>query len=301
MVDTTEAIYDIEETRIVGADTWLETKLDHPEDVVVAEDSSLYTGGEGGQLYKIDPETNSVTELATTGGFVLGVALGPEGNLYACDFQRHTVFRLSIGSQTMDRDLQTVITGGPDNPPWHPNYCTFDSAGRLYISDSGDRADMSNANGCIYVIQPDGTGHVLTKDISAFPNGLALSDDESTLYVAETGTHEVWAVDLDDGEVINIRFITDELGLVDGLELDADGRLYAASIGDNAIYRYDLNTSTVETILCDSTGLTLGNPTNLSFGGPEHRTLYIANLALWHITAIDIDARGQISGRSDSQ
>lgn len=269
----------------IGSDPWLETRLDHPEDIAVAPDGTLYAGGEDGQLYHVDPAENAVVELARTDGFVLGVTLGPDGDLYACDFQEHAVFRLPLEETGVGGDLERIVYGSADAPPWHPNYCVFDRKERLYVSDSGDRSEMSNAGGCIYVREPDGEGRVLTDRCSAFPNGLALSNDGSRLFVAETGTHDVWELHLDDGRVTDHRIRTSDMGLIDGVAVDSAGRLYGASIGDNAIYR--LRDGTVEVYAVDPTGLTMGNPTNVVVDEANER-LYVANLALWHITSFPL-------------
>jgi gluconolactonase len=86
--------------------------------------------------------------------------------------------------------------------------------------------------------------------------------------------------------------------MVDGLGFDWDNRLYAVSIGDNAVYRLaDPQKSTanqeIECIIKDPDGLIIGNPTNISFGGSNGRTLYIANLGLWHLTKVDLEGRGE--------
>lgn len=296
--DPQAQLYQLSEATVIGADPWLRTRLDHPEDVAVAADGILYAGGEDGQLYRIDPEVNAVDEIGNTGGFVLGVTLGPGGDLYACDFQQHAVFRLPLTDGEPDGEVESVVAGDDDTSPRHPNYCTFDSTGRLYVSDSGERRDMEHAGGCIYVVDPDGTGRVLTDEPSAFPNGLAISADESRLYVAETGTHSVSVVELSNGEARDVRHVTGEFGMVDGLALDGDGRLYAASIGNNAIYRLDnprapADQQRIECIIQDPDGLTIGNPTNVCFGGSDGRTLYVANLGLWHLTRIELDERGR--------
>jgi len=226
--DPQDQLYPLSDVDVLGADPWLETRLDHPEDAVVAADGTVYAGGEDGQLYRIDPDNDSVEELANTSGFVLGVALGPEGDLYACDFQEHAVVRLPLEEGAPAGDLETVTSGSHDERPQHPNYCVFGPDGRLYVSDSGDRSDMAAAGGCIYVVEPDGTERVLTSGPSAFPNGLALSRDGQRLYVAETGTYTVSAVEIIDGDAAGVRHVTDEFGLVDGFALDGDGRLYAA-------------------------------------------------------------------------
>jgi sugar lactone lactonase YvrE len=290
-----ESVCDLSDAGILGADPYHKTYLDHPEGVAVGSDGIVYAGGEDGQVYRIDPTTNDVEVLADTGGFSLCVTLdAPEKNLYVCDFKKHAVFRVPLEADgTTDGDVETVIAGTETEPPIQPNYCVFDSEGRLYLSDSGDRtAPMDQSGGCVIVIEPDGSDRVLTDEPSAWTNGLALSRDESTLYVAETGTEEVSAIHLDeDATVVDIELVADDFGHVDGIALDADENLYAASIGDNAIYRQ--RDGETEVVLHDPAGLTMCNPTNVAFGGDDMRTLYIANLGLTHITTIEVDRSGR--------
>lgn len=281
--DPDEACIAIDEASVIGSDPWLETRLDHPEDVAVAVDGTLYAGGEAGQIYHVDPVDDTVMELARTGGFVLGVTIGPDGDVYACDFQQHAVFRLPVDGHEPTGELEVFVSGGDDVTPRHPNYCVFDDTGRMYVSDSGERSDMADAGGCIYVREPDGYERVLTKTCSAFPNGLALSPDGSVLYVAETGTHNVWAIEVVDGHVDQASVITDDMGMIDGLAVDSEGRLYGASIGDNAVYRFQ--GESVEVYAVDPDGLTIGNPTNVAID-EKRNVLYTANLALWHVTAL---------------
>lgn len=47
--------------------------LDHPEGVATGPDGMIYAGGEAGQVYRIDPDSGQVDEVANTGGFVLGL------------------------------------------------------------------------------------------------------------------------------------------------------------------------------------------------------------------------------------
>ncbi|WP_433633398.1 SMP-30/gluconolactonase/LRE family protein [Halomicrococcus sp. NG-SE-24] len=290
-----DCLFNLDDAIVIGADPWLDRCLDHPEDVAVDETGVIYAGGEAGQLYRIDRTSETFTELAATEGFVLGVEIGPDGDLYACDFQQHAVFRLPLGDDRPAGSLEAVVRGGPDQRPLHPNYCAFDEAGRLFVSDSGYRRKLpgpfDDSDGCLYAVNPDGTERVLTTEPAAFPNGLAISKDGSTLYVCETGTRVVTAIHLDDGEVTDSEVITDECGMVDGLALDVNDRLYVASIGDNAIYR--VADDEVEPLIADPEGQLINNPTNVAFGGPDMRTLYIANLGLAHITAIEIDATGR--------
>ncbi|GAA4050786.1 SMP-30/gluconolactonase/LRE family protein [Nonomuraea soli] len=57
-------------------------RLDHPECVAVQPgDGSVWCGGEAGQLYRIAPDGSSCEQVASTGGFVLGIAFSPGGEL----------------------------------------------------------------------------------------------------------------------------------------------------------------------------------------------------------------------------
>jgi len=292
---TPDPLYPVSAASPIGVDSWLRTRLDHPEDVAVSDDGLLFAGGEDGQLYRIDPETNDVQELGRTGGFVLGVELGPEGDLYACDFQEHAVYRLPLDGGRPDGDPEPYIQGNLNTTPVHPNYVTFDRKGRLFVSDSGTREKLpgpfDDSGGSIFVEHPDGRQGILTDELSAFPNGLALSTDSDTLYVCETGTHAIHEVGLDSGTVTNIEPIMADCGMADGLALDAHERLYIASISDNAIYRVEHEN--IETVVQDETGLIVNNPTNVAFGGSDMRTMYIANLGVSHLTALEIDATGR--------
>jgi sugar lactone lactonase YvrE len=297
MVDLSEAntVCSLDDAGFLGADPYLETYLDHPEGVAVASDGTVYAGGEDGQVYSVNPETNDVVELANTDGFSLCVTLDEiEENLYICDFQKHAVFRLSLEEDgTVAGGVEPVVSGSKTQAPIQPNYCVFDSDGRLYLSDSGDRtAPMDQSGGCVMVIEPNDNERVLTDELSAWTNGLALTKDESTLYVAETGTEKVSAIHLNaDATVADIEFVTDDFGHVDGLAFDAEDNLYGASIGDNAIYRR--RDGTTEVVLYDPVGLTMCNPTNVAFGGDKMRTLYIANLGLTHLTTIEVERPGR--------
>lgn len=159
----------------------------------------------------------------------------------------------------------------------------------MYVSDSGDRSDMANAGGRIYIVSPADQGRVLTEKISAFPNGVTLSRDERTLYVAETGTLPQFASHLDGDPAV--EFLIDECEMINGVAIDDADNLYVPSIDDDAGYRW--RDGGVEMIVRDPDGLRIGNPTNISFAGDDMRTLYVANLALWYIIMLEIDADGR--------
>ena len=152
--------------------------LDHPEGVAWGLDGYAYAGGEAGQLYRIDIERRELREMATTGGFILGIALDSSNNLYACDIGNLCVQKITPGGM-----VSTYSSGAPDEPFLAPNYPAFDAEGNLYVADSGDwKAD----NGVIWKIRSG-----LTIPLRSFEwlMGLYLSKDGALLMTSRSLLH----------------------------------------------------------------------------------------------------------------
>src|SRR5215204_1114475 len=139
--------------------------LDHPEGVAAGPQGEVYAGGEAGQIYRIDLNGSS-EQIATTGGFVLGLCLDGDGAIYACDLARSAVMRI-----TPDGTVSTYSSGAPGRDMAVPNYPVFDAAGNLYVSDSGA---WKENGGCLFRIRPGGKTDLVGEGLEAFPNGMAL-------------------------------------------------------------------------------------------------------------------------------
>ena len=163
-----------------------------------------------------------------------------------------------------------------------PNDIVADLKGGVYFTDiPPDRTVMPPA---VYYVPPGGAAIRVAEGITT-PNGLQLSHDEKTLYVNDTGGINIYAFDVQpDGRLSNRRVFATYVGRdvslpptappmsrADGLVTDDDGRLYA------------LTDAGIEVL--SPTGQALGvipvwcitrRCQNLSFGGPDKRTLYVA-------------------------
>jgi gluconolactonase len=163
-----------------------------------------------------------------------------------------------------------------------PNDIVADLKGGVYFTDiPPDRKVMPPA---VYYVPPGGAAIRVAEGITT-PNGLQLSHDEKTLYVNDTGGINIYAFDVQpDGRLANRRVFATYVGRdqtlapnaapmsrADGLVTDDDGRLYA------------LTEAGIEVL--SPTGQALGviplwcitrRCQNLSFGGPDKRTLYVA-------------------------
>lgn len=128
-----------------------------------------------------------------------------------------------------------------------PNDGVFRSNGDLYFTDppyglegnNADKAKELDFNG-VYRLSKDGQLSLLTKELT-FPNGIAFSPDEKTLYVANSDPKRaIWmAFDVqDDGTITNgrvffdaTRWVGNRKGLPDGMKVDAAGNLFATGPG----------------------------------------------------------------------
>ena len=259
--------------------------LDHPEGLAFDADGNLWAGGELGQIYRIGAR-GQPREVATLGGFNLGLTFSREQELYICNFKLPALLRVSrkgrvLGSWTRigDRRLKT------------PNFSVFDSEGNLYFSDSGD---FDLENGRVYRIRPNGKGELFAGPF-AFANGLALSADEKFLYIVQSGRDNVVRIEiLSDGRAGKPQVYASGLDRVpDGAALDAHGNLLVTCYASHNLYKIT-PTGKVSLLACDPQGTMLASPTNIAFGGPNFDQMYVANLGRWHIACAPTGVRGQL-------
>src|SRR5690606_24095399 len=188
----------------------------------------------------------------------------------------------------------TVLTDRYDGVRYNsPNDICVDGAGRIYFTDPryGDRSDMEMELAGVYRIDPDGQVHrILQQPDIQRPNGIAATMDSRTLYLVDScpvpgGNRKIWRFDLDEhGNPHNQQVLFDFAPGrgADGIRLDIEGNLYAAA--GIATPRGPHETADVPpgVYVISPGGDLLGCIpvpedliTNLAFGGPDGRTLYI--------------------------
>lgn len=212
-----------------------------------------------------------------------GLTFDPAGRLISCEHGDRRLSALSLSGGGGKRTLTDNFEGKRYNSP---NDACVDRAGNIYFTDPPyglpkGPADVETReipwNG-VYRLTPEGKVTLLTKELK-FPNGVALSPDEKTLYVAQSDvTAALWmAYPLQpDGTLAPGRILADVTamagggkykGLPDGLKVDPKGNLWATGPGGVHVMSPE--------------GKLLGRletfvPTgNCCFGGPHQEYLYI--------------------------
>lgn len=265
--------------------TTLGEGLDHPECVCVNESGTVFAGGEAGQIYRITPD-GSQSVIASTGGFILGIALDGQGNIHACDLGNKAIVKISPGGEVTERSRGTNA-----RKLEVPNYPVFDGEGNLYVSESGEYFD-DMGTGCVFIIRPTGQTEIFHHGPFRFTNGMAIDPSGEFLYIVQSTASNVVRVPLNepDGAIE----VTHELpaGTVpDGLCFASDGRLVIACYKPDGLYLGQPD-GTVELFITDPTGELISRPTNAALhetAGRGH--LLIANLGGWHITKVDVDMK----------
>lgn len=259
---------------------------------VIKDGSILFTENRAGNLVKIAANGTISTYLSNSGG-ANALAVGANGEVYAVDTATG-----SIGVVQLE-PTKKLITVGPKGRGFvRPNDFARSSSGNFYVSDPGavqraqqaERSRAAGQNGVVqaaavppqpvapiktgfYWVNPRGKVTLVADDI-AFPNGVALSPDEKTVYVADTAGEALIAFAVNaDGSLTGRRDFAKLAGVkngrsgADGIAVDRDGRVYVAT------------NAGVEVL--DATGAALGvikvprKPQNLAFGGPDRSRLFV--------------------------
>jgi len=86
-------ILDINKAKVYFDGIFSEPKLAHPEGIAMGNDGTIYCGTENGDILKIKKDKTGLERLATSKGFILGIATDSDENIFACESFRIEVFR----------------------------------------------------------------------------------------------------------------------------------------------------------------------------------------------------------------
>ena len=190
--------------------------------------------------------------------------------------------------RNFDGTLHTYAELGALSPkPW--NDIVTDGRGNTYVNNIGfDFPDGEFAPGLIALVEPDGTARQVADGL-AFPNGMAVTADNSTLIVAESYGGVLTAYDIaPDGDLANRRVWADLQGAApDGICIDAEGAVWFAEVPGHRCVRGREGGEILQTITSE-----LGCFACM-LGGPKGTTLFVA-AAAWPDAMTPGSRTGQI-------
>jgi len=283
--------------------------LGFPEGPVWMSDGSVILGEiSGRKVTRVAPD-GSKSEIGKAGGGPNGLATGPDGALYVCNnggavYQTNPSF-LSTGPgpdykggsiQRIDpktgetRVLYSECNGHKLSAP---NDIVFDSEGGFYFTDLGKRYANQRDHGGLYYALPDGSQVVELAYPMLTPNGVGLSPDERTVYVADTESSRLFAFDiLEPGKIKHEPFPAPYGGRCvcglpgfqrfDSLAVEASGNICVATLIAGCITVISPSGQVVRQVKMPDV-----YPTNICFGGPDLRTAYITLSASGQLGAME--------------
>jgi gluconolactonase len=237
--------------------------------------------------------------IAELGGGPNGAAIGPDGRCYVCN-NGGLLFKESGGVTLPDLvpddyaggwieavDLDTgrgevLYRECAGVPLFGPNDIVFDRQGGFYFTDSGKVRKRDRDRGGVFYASYDGRS---IKSV-VFPmegaNGIGLSPDDATLYVAESTTGRLWAYEITapgrikrvDSGVSWLRgrmlFAAPHFSVLDSLAIDSVGNICVADIPTGGII-----VVSPQGAMLEQHATTDAFTTNICFGGPDLTRAYV--------------------------
>ncbi|RVT94193.1 SMP-30/gluconolactonase/LRE family protein [Sphingomonas crocodyli] len=278
--------------------------LRFPEGPVALSDGGLLVVEIAGErLTRIMPD-GSIRTVADLPGGPNGAAIGPDGKVYICNnggFEWHEADGLLIpghrahdhrgGSiQRVDLDsgaVETLYTHCDGRPLQGPNDLAFDRHGGFWLTDHGTSDAEGRTWGAIHYAQADGSAISRVRSEVLSPNGIGLSPAGDVAYYADTQTQRLWALDLEgpgqarapEAPWLPGRLIATLPGvqLLDSLKVEAGGRVCVGTMVHGGVTIFSPDGATEHVALPDIA------ITNLAFGGPDMRDVWLTGSATGRI------------------
>jgi gluconolactonase len=206
-----------------------------------------------------------------------GIVFDKAGQMYVADYGAHNVLKIDPATKKL-----TVFAHEPKMN--QPNDLAIAPNETLWASDP----NWGNGTGQVWRVSRDGKV-TLAADKMGTTNGIEVSPDGKTLYVNESVQRNVWAFDITADEALaNKRLLKQfpDAGF-DGMRCDVDGNLYISRYGKGTVAVLSPKGEIVREI--DVLG---ESPSNVCFGGPDGRTVYVTEVKHQRLVQFRTDKPG---------
>lgn len=250
------------------------------EGPAVDADGNLYAVNYNhqGTIGKITPsgEASVFVELPR-GSIGNGIRFDSKGNMFVADYTNHNILRI-------DMQTKEISVFSHDGRMAQPNDIAITKWNTFYASNP----DWKNSTGSIWYANKKGKIVSLESNMGT-TNGIEVSPDNKNLYVNESVQRKVWVYDINKkGKISNKRLLIEfpDFGM-DGMRCDILGNLYIARFGEGVVAVVSPEGKLIREIKL------LGkSPTNVAFGGPDGKTVYITMQDKGNIETFRTDTPG---------
>ena len=246
-------------------------------------------GDGNGNVYFSDGQNNSIYFYEVGKGISIfvndstdanGMMMNSKGELYVCEGAAYRVVKFDVQAKK-----KTVLASEIDGQHFNePNDLTIDEVDGFYFTDPcyshGKQKAVMKED--VYYVSPQGKV-TRVSTVCKKPNGILLSADCKTLYLADNGDRKIYKYDVKSpGVLANETKWIDLPGGPDGMTLDELGNLYVAC-GRVGVCVYSPDGKFIGTIKVPYVS-------NVTFGGKDFRTLFITSGKL--VYTIETKVRG---------
>jgi gluconolactonase len=236
----------------------------------LGEDRVVFTSASAGTLHVLAGRT--LVHRVDLGAGPTGIAVAADGSLWvaqnsgqwgAPSVQPAGILR--VVGHSVEYVLSEEVSA--------PNDICFGPDGRVWFTDPvSERALHEPVPGRVYAYDPASRELEVVVDGVLFPNGLAFDPSGTTLYVNETFTTRILAVDITRGLPTSPRVLCEiPWGGGDGMAVTENGELLVCVPPSDSIVRISAGGEVVERLHCGDGSF----PSNCCFGGPDRRSLFV--------------------------
>jgi len=238
-----------------------------------------------GRIFRIPPG-GDIELVAEYDGWPNGLKIHKDGRIFIACY-KYGIMEVNPNDGTVTTVLGSVFSEGFKGT----NDLHFAKNGDMYFTDQG-QTGIADPTGRVFRWGADGSLDRLAVNVPS-PNGITLNLKENQCYVAVTRTQQIWRLPLmADGNVsktgVAIQLSGGHAG-PDGIETDSQDGLLVCHLGVG-IWRFDDNGLPTHLIHSGDAHRLI---TNIAFGGPDNKTLYITDSLNGNIMTADFPIAGK--------
>ena len=228
------------------------------------QEQRIYWGDiPNGKLYRYDPATGEHELFFDSGAQIGGFTFQEDGSI---------LLFMDRGAIKILRDgkLETIIEEIPDERETRFNDVFADPEGRVYCGTMPTKDRL----GRLYRLDPDRKLTLLLEDISC-SNGMGFTLDRKQMYYTDSMVKKIYLFDYNQatGALTNQRIFvdsSDEVGVPDGMTVDADGNVWSARWDGYCLTQYAPDGRELQRIKFPAKKVS-----SVIFGGPDYKDMYV--------------------------